>query len=162
MDHPQTEQHGDLTECRYCGQRWDTNDPAPPLCSAGASERTVPAEAAAASKKEPEKRDGAGNEGSGTVQPGSLQAHVLLRAGANAIADRAASRDVEAERSMARCVNAFNAMTGHQLSEKDGWQFMELLKMARSRAGAENVDDYVDGASYAALAGECALTNDQQ
>lgn len=27
-----TVQHGDLTECKTCGLRWDTNDPEPPHC----------------------------------------------------------------------------------------------------------------------------------
>lgn len=70
--------------------------------------------------------------------------------------DRAASRDCDGERSMARCVNAFNAMFGHKLTVVEGWQFMELLKMARSVGGAYREDDFVDGVAYAALAGEAA------
>ena len=55
----------------------------------------------------------------------------ILRKGAQHIEDRAASRDQpKGERSMARCVKAFNAMFGKDLTETEGWQFMELLKMA--------------------------------
>ena len=81
----------------------------------------------------------------------------ILRKGAQHIEDRAASRDMpEGERSMARCVKAFNAMFGKDLTEIEGWQFMELLKMSRSAAGAHNPDDFEDGAAYCALAGEAA------
>lgn len=81
----------------------------------------------------------------------------ILRKGAQHIEDRAASRDMpEGERSMARCVKAFNAMFGKDLTEVQGWQFMELLKMARSAAGDHNPDDFEDGTAYAALAGEAA------
>ena len=81
----------------------------------------------------------------------------ILRKGAQHIEDRAASRDMpEGERSMARCVKAFNAMFGKDMTETEGWQFMVLLKMARSVGGAHNPDDYEDGTAYNALAGETA------
>lgn len=70
--------------------------------------------------------------------------------------DRAASRDCDGERSMERTVKAFNAMFGKDLTTVQGWQFMELLKMARSVGGAYREDDFVDGVAYAALAGEAA------
>lgn len=74
--------------------------------------------------------------------------------------DRAAQRDNEdGERSMKACVDAFNAMFGHNLTETQGWQFMVLLKMARSR-NKFNSDDYEDGAAYTGLAGE-AHSNEQ-
>lgn len=81
----------------------------------------------------------------------------ILRKGAQHIEDRAASRDQpEGERSMARCVRAFNAMFGKDLTETEGWQFMELLKMSRSAVGTHNPDDFEDGSAYCALAGEAA------
>jgi len=55
---------------------------------------------------------------------------------------------------MSRTVAAFNGLTGHTLSEVQGWQFMVLLKLARANGGAFHLDDYIDGAAYAALAGE--------
>lgn len=79
-----------------------------------------------------------------------LQAH-------GCISDRAQSRDqADGERSMGRCVASFNAMFGHNLTETQGWQFMLLLKMARGVGGKFHLDDYIDAAAYAALAGECA------
>jgi len=86
----------------------------------------------------------------------------LLRKAAEAIGDRAAQRDLpEGERSMLRCVSAFNALTGHDLTEREGWVFMSVLKLARAQNNDEsgaspNLDDYVDGAAYMALAGESA------
>lgn len=92
------------------------------------------------------------------VQPVLKSAVDILQEGANCIGDRASERDTESERSMARTVKAFNAMFNKDLTETEGWQFMELLKMSRSVGGKFREDDFVDGAAYAALAGECAAT----
>ena len=79
----------------------------------------------------------------------------ILRQAAQTIDDRAAERDQEQERSIGRAVGAFNVITGHNLSERDGWLFMTVLKMARAtNTPTGNPDDYVDGAAYIALAGE--------
>lgn len=80
----------------------------------------------------------------------------ILEQAADTMRERAAQRDKpEGERSMASTVAAFNALTGHNLSERDGWFFMVTLKMARACAtptGRE--DDYIDIAAYGGLAGE--------
>lgn len=89
----------------------------------------------------------------------SMDATEILHTAEICIGDRAASRDQpDGERSMARTVAAFNALTGHQLTERDGWLFMVTLKAARAATigGRHNADDYVDGAAYMALAGESA------
>lgn len=83
------------------------------------------------------------------------EAQRILGEAADNIDNRAAERDTECERSMARAVAIFNAYSGKQLSETEGWIFMVALKMARSKAGKFQRDDYVDLAAYAALAGEC-------
>lgn len=81
----------------------------------------------------------------------------ILQTGMTHLADRAKQYDAPAgERSMADTVAMFNTLTKNSLSERDGWQFMELLKMVRSRQGHFKVDTYEDGAAYAALAGEAA------
>ena len=85
----------------------------------------------------------------------TIAAHGILQNAAAEMLDRAASRDTpKGERSMGRCVKAFNAMFGTELTETQGWQFMELLKMARSVGGEFRLDDFTDGVAYAALAGE--------
>ena len=94
------------------------------------------------------------NEVYKTVEIDLYPAHSFLEKGVQHMKDRAAQRDsAEGERSMAACVNAFNAMFGKDLTETQGWQFMVLLKMARSR-NKFNPDDYEDGAAYTGLAGE--------
>lgn len=58
---------------------------------------------------------------------------------------------------MGRTVAAFNALTGHGLSERDGWMFMLALKCARAaNTPTGHADDYEDMAAYSALMGECA------
>ena len=74
--------------------------------------------------------------------------------------DRGKERDQpDGERSMARCVRTFNAMTGHELSVEDGWLFMVYLKHARMRGGQFKLDDYEDAVSYEALMAEEAHTS---
>ena len=71
--------------------------------------------------------------------------------------DRGKERDKEdGERSMARTVAAFNAMTGHALSEEEGWAFMVYLKLARMQGGSFKLDDYEDCVAYTALMAEAA------
>lgn len=60
------------------------------------------------------------------------------------------------ERSMSKTVYAFNTITGHNLTEEQGWLFMGLLKMVRSQQGVFRADNYEDEAAYAGLRGECA------
>ena len=89
----------------------------------------------------------------------------LLQQAAQTIAARGAERDTagagaQQERSMAATVAAFNAIEGTQLTERQGWAFMQVLKLVRASAtarnGRYNPDDYLDGAAYAALGAECA------
>lgn len=61
------------------------------------------------------------------------------------------------ERSMEATCRIFEAWTGIQLSEQDGWRFMIALKMARSLTGKPKLDTYVDMAGYVGLLGECHL-----
>ena len=59
------------------------------------------------------------------------------------------------ERSMGRVVRAFNAVTGHDISEADGWTLMTLLKMVRDQQERPHLDSLVDAVAYAALRAEC-------
>ena len=43
-----------------------------------------------------------------------------------------------------------------ELTAHDVANMMELMKVARRKNGSLNIDDYVDGAGYAAVAYECA------
>lgn len=93
------------------------------------------------------------------VQEGGnhLNAHKILEKAAQHMKDRAATYDKpEGERSMGATVEAFKAITGHELTEEQGWLFMALLKAVRSQQGGYRADSYEDGAAYFALAGEAA------
>jgi hypothetical protein len=87
-----------------------------------------------------------------------MEAPEILIAAADAIGERASQRDAaDGERSMARAVTTFNSLTGHKLTEREGWVFMAILKLSRAQAGRHVMDDYIDGAAYMALAGECVV-----
>ena len=74
--------------------------------------------------------------------------------------ERATSYDApDGERSMAAIVSMFNSLTGHQITEAQGWKFMVLLKLVRSEQGQDKLDNYVDACAYVALAGECVCND---
>ena len=81
----------------------------------------------------------------------------------NTIIDRGKERDLEdGERTIPRCVTAFNSISGHKLSNEDGWLFMQCLKMCRSVQGSYKYDDYRDGVGYAALRAEEARMTEEK
>lgn len=89
--------------------------------------------------------------------PEAATATDILQEATECLVDRAAERDREGgERSMKAAVTAFNALTGHELAEADGWLMMVCLKAARAEGGKFRLDDYIDGAAYFALYGEAA------
>ena len=94
--------------------------------------------------------------GTSSQHPTPLSVDIMNRA-IEAQRDRAATYDSPAgERSMGKTVAMFNILHGFDLTEEQGWQFMELLKMVRSSQGDFKLDNYVDGSSYASLAGDAA------
>lgn len=79
----------------------------------------------------------------------------ILQDATECLTARAVERDKgTSERSMKAAVVAFNALTGHTLTEEQGYVFMTVLKISRSQGGCFKLDDFVDMAAYAALAGE--------
>lgn len=84
-------------------------------------------------------------------------AHEVLEMGAKHMKDRAVTYDnADGERSMAKTVAAFNALTGHNVTTEQGWLMLCILKMSRSQQGEFKLDNYEDGAAYFALMGEQA------
>ena len=83
----------------------------------------------------------------------------LLNAAAGHMRDRAATYDKpEGERSMASAVAAFNAQTGRDLSESEGWLLLGNLKLVRDRQrNLPHRDSIEDGIAYFALHGEARL-----
>ena len=87
----------------------------------------------------------------------TMTASDFLGAALNHLGDRASTYDnPTGERSMGRTVEAFNAITGHMLTEEQGYLFMCLLKQVRSQQGKYKSDNFEDLTAYAALMGECA------
>lgn len=61
----------------------------------------------------------------------------------------------EGERSMGKTVAAFNAITGRDLTEGEGWLFMATLKAVRGfTRSAYHADSFEDLIAYAALMAE--------
>ena len=86
-----------------------------------------------------------------------MSAADILRKAASLIEERAAQRDRPGgEKSMLATITAFNTIYGTDLTEVQGWHFMELLKMVRSAYGIYVKDDFDDKVAYAALAAEAA------
>ena len=82
----------------------------------------------------------------------------ILRDAIAAMDERGQSYDTNGdgvERSMGKVVEMFNTLTGHVLSEEQGWDFMILLKLVRASQGYK-ADNYVDGSAYFGLEGESA------
>ena len=85
-----------------------------------------------------------------------MNATDILSKAAQHMADRAATYDKpEGERSMGRAVEAFNAITGRDLAESEGWLLLQVLKSVRlfTRPGYHS-DSAEDGVAYAALMAE--------
>lgn len=80
----------------------------------------------------------------------------LLGRAAMHMHDRASTYDaLGGERSMGKCVAAFNAITGHALTESEGWLLMALLKAVRAQTRSEpHQDSLEDMIAYAALYAE--------
>lgn len=65
------------------------------------------------------------------------------------------------ERSMGKTIAAFNAITGRNLAESDGWLLMLLLKQVRQwqTPGKFHRDSAEDSVSYAALLAEALASS---
>lgn len=86
----------------------------------------------------------------------SRTATQIVEAACKHMKDRASTYDQEqGERSMFRCVQAFNTITGHHLSESEGWLLLQLLKDVRQWSRTEyHQDSAEDCIAYAALKAE--------
>lgn len=84
------------------------------------------------------------------------EAPELLGRAARHMHDRASTYDKpEGERSMGRAVQAFNAITGRDLTESEGWLLLQVLKDVRLFTRSEyHADSAEDCIAYAALKAE--------
>ena len=88
--------------------------------------------------------------------PQCPKAPVLLSAAASHMAERAATYDTpEGERSMGKAVAAWNAITGHDIKESEGWLLLQILKDVRLFTREDyHADSAEDCIAYAALKAE--------
>jgi len=91
-----------------------------------------------------------------------MRADQYLEKAASIMAERAKTYDSESgERSMGKAVDAFNTITGQDVTEAEGWLLLQVLKDVRqwSKKGYHS-DSAEDCIAYAALKAE-ALENDE-
>lgn len=88
-----------------------------------------------------------------------MQAQELLEKARKHMQDRAATYDKpEGERSMQRTVDAFNTITGRDLTASEGWLLLQILKDVRDRQRSlPHTDSLEDCIAYAALKAEARL-----
>ena len=86
-------------------------------------------------------------------------ADYFLNKAVEILKERGKERDVEKERSMARIVSVYNALTGQSMSVEDGWKFMAILKLVRIQIKPHE-DGFLDALSYIALWGEEYFNNE--
>lgn len=85
-----------------------------------------------------------------------MNASDILRKAADTIDARAQERGEESERSISLTVKMFNSQWGTNLTEQQGWSFMQHLKAARNISGHKD-DDLIDKVAYSALEAECVI-----
>lgn len=85
-----------------------------------------------------------------------VQAPELLGRAAALMYERGKTYDEpEGERSMGKAVTAFNAITGHTITESEGWLLLQVLKDVRLfTRSAYHQDSAEDCIAYAALKAE--------
>lgn len=78
--------------------------------------------------------------------------HMFDRAGTY---DKPGDEETEGERSMSQTVAAFNAITGQNITEAEGWLLLQVLKDVRQWATIPfHVDSAEDCVAFAALKAE--------
>lgn len=122
--------------------------------------RTTPGTAGAIARKPDEAleamADNAREIGLG-YEPSATGAEGFLEEAAQTMRQRGRQYDNGQERSMGRVIKAFNAITGHDLKEADGWLLMIVLKLVRDQKEHPHRDSLVDAIAYSALRAECQM-----
>lgn len=92
-----------------------------------------------------------------------VDAHQLLLKAGRTISSRGNEYDPSGgnrERSMHQIVTAFNAIAKRDLTEYEGWVFMQVLKIVRqANSPTFHEDSAIDSIAYAALAAECGFNS---
>lgn len=101
-----------------------------------------------------------GNTGDHYNAPTDNSAPGLLKKAALLMTERARQYDAPGgERSMGKAVQAFNAITGQNLTEAEGWLMLQVLKDVRQwQKAGYHADSAEDCIAYAALKAEALAT----
>lgn len=94
-----------------------------------------------------------------------MKAPEILQKAAEIMEERGRQYDKpEGERSMGRAVLAFNAITGRDLTESEGWLLLQVLKDVRQWQNPDkpHQDSLEDCVAYAALKAECMLESQEK
>lgn len=145
--------------CPVCGVEHDT---VPAALACARSHNAAPGSISSIAAPPAGVDDGEGELPSEVITPPAEQtvpepkAAELLGRAARHMHDRASIYDKpEGERSMGKAVEAFNAISGKQLTESEGWMFMAVLKMVRGFTREQyHADSFEDWIAYAALCAE--------
>ena len=90
----------------------------------------------------------------------------FLEDGVNILSERGKTYDADdqqQERSMAKVVKVFAIITGKELTETEGWEFMACLKQVRAfQKKGFHEDSWQDFINYAALGAEAAAMQGKQ
>ena len=97
-------------------------------------------------------------------KPDSAHAADILQRSADLLKERGKQYDTaDGRSSMDRAVTAFNAITGHTLTEADGWLLMQMVKDARQWAKqGYHADSAEDCISFAALKAVAKRSQEQE
>lgn len=90
----------------------------------------------------------------------SMKAPDMLTQAAAVLTERGKQYDQPGgERSMGKAITMFNAATGRNLRESEGWLLLELLKIVRdcNTPDKPHEDSLLDGVAYSALKAEARL-----
>ena len=91
-----------------------------------------------------------------------MKAPDILKKSAQHMLDRATTYDKpDGERSMTKTVQAFNAITGRDITTAEGWLMLAVLKQVRAfqNPGKPHIDSLEDGPAYLALMAEEMLSD---
>lgn len=100
-----------------------------------------------------------GKAGRKGKKPATNTAPGILATAADIMVARGKQYDKpQGERSMGQAVQAFNAITGRDLRESEGWLLLQVLKDVRDcQRTAGHEDSLIDGVAYSALKAEARL-----
>lgn len=85
-----------------------------------------------------------------------MRAHEYLEQAARLVAGDRQSQHGDKRENFQNIADLWSAYLGAHITAEDVPLMMSLMKIARTKTGSHNPDDYLDGAGYLGCAGEVA------